>query len=115
VFESYSHLPADDSPGGLFINIKFAAGPFGGPGLAAGLIAGASSAYAYGPGYGYYGGPAYGYYGGYAPAYYGGYAPAYYNYGYAPAYYGGGYAGYYGPRYWRVVVHPAYGYGYRGW
>ena len=52
-----------------------------GPGLAGGLIAGAviggiaSSAYAYGPGYGYYGGPGYGYYGGYAPAYYGGYAP----------------------------------------
>ena len=42
-----------------------------GPGLAGGLIAGAviggiaSSAYAYGPGYGYYGGPGYGYYGGY--------------------------------------------------
>ena len=56
-----------------------------GPGLAGGLIAGAviggiaSSAYAYGPGYGYYGGPGYGYYGGYGPAYYGGgYAPAYY-------------------------------------
>ena len=54
-----------------------------GAGLAGGLIAGAviggiaSSAYAYGPGYGYYGGPGYGYYGGYAPAYYGGYAPAY--------------------------------------
>jgi hypothetical protein len=85
-----------------------------GPGLAGGLIAGAviggiaSSAYAYGPGYGYYGGPAYGYYGGYAPAYYGGYAPAYYNYGYAPAYYGGYrssyYApAYYGPRYRRVI------------
>src|SRR5258707_9108549 len=74
-----------------------------GPGLAGGLIAGAviggiaSSAYAYGPGYGYYGGqgygsyggPGYSYYGGNAPAYYyGGYAPAYYNYGYAPAYYG---------------------------
>jgi hypothetical protein len=83
-----------------------------GPGLAGGLIAGAviggiaSSAYAYGPGYGYYGGPGYGYYGGYgpayyggyadygghaAPAYYGGYAPAYYDYGYAPAYYYRGY------------------------
>ena len=45
-----------------------------GPGLAAGLVGAAviggiaSSAYAYGPGYGYYGGyaPAY-YYGGYAP------------------------------------------------
>src|SRR6478609_4398158 len=55
-----------------------------GAGLAGGLIAGAviggiaSSAYAYGPGYGYYGGPGYGYYGGpgYGPAY--GYAPAYY-------------------------------------
>jgi hypothetical protein len=41
-----------------------------GPGLAAGLIGAAviggiaSSAYAYGPGYGYYGGPGYGYYGG---------------------------------------------------
>jgi hypothetical protein len=74
-----------------------------GPGLAGGLIAGAviggiaSSAYAYGPGYGYYGG--------YAPAYYGGYAPAYYNYGYAPAYYGPRYrrpyAYYGGPRYYR--------------
>jgi hypothetical protein len=81
-----------------------------GPALAGGLIAGAligglaSSAYAYGPGYGYYGGyaPAYygygpGYYGGYAPAYYGGYAPAYY----APAYY---------PRV-RRVIRPAYYYG----
>jgi hypothetical protein len=64
----------------------------------------ASSAYAYGPGYGYYGG--------YAPAYYGyDYAPAY---GYAPAYYGGYttsyYApAYYGPRY-RRVVRPAYAY-----
>lgn len=84
-----------------------------GPGLAGGLIAGAliggiaSSAYAYGPGYGYYGGPGYGYYGGY-----GGYAPAYYR-GYAPAYYGGYgssyYApGYYGPRYRRP-------YAYYGW
>ena len=49
-----------------------------GPGLAAGLIGAAviggiaSSAYAYGPGYGYYGYPGYGYYGGgYVPAYYG--------------------------------------------
>src|ERR1700756_783998 len=62
-----------------------------GVGLAAGLIGAAviggiaSSAYAYGPGYGYYGG--------YAPAYYGGYGPAYYNY--APAYYGGYRWGYY--------------------
>src|SRR5258708_23696738 len=44
-----------------------------GPGLAGGLIAGAviggiaSSAYAYGPGYGYYGGTGYGGYGGYTP------------------------------------------------
>src|SRR5947199_2934085 len=52
-----------------------------GPALAGGLLAGAviggiaSSAYAYGPGYGYYDGYpyGYGYYGGYAPAYYGGY------------------------------------------
>jgi hypothetical protein len=85
-----------------------------GPALAGGLIAGAviggiaSSAYAYGPGYGYYGGPGYGYYGGpgygyygggYAPAYYGGYAPAYYHYGYAPAYYGGYGSSYYIPEY----------------
>jgi len=88
-----------------------------GPGLAGGLIAGAviggiaSSAYAYGPGYGYYGGYP-GYYGGYAPAYYGygdpygygGYSTTYYS-GYAPAYYGG-------YRY-RRVVRPAYAY-YRG-
>ena len=54
-------------------------GGWGWGGLAGGLVAGAviggiaSSAYAYGPGYGYYGGPGYGY-GGYAPAYgYGGY------------------------------------------
>ncbi|UWU79284.1 hypothetical protein N2603_12720 [Bradyrhizobium huanghuaihaiense] len=86
-----------------------------GPALAGGLIAGAvigglaSSAYAYGPGYGYYG-PGYGYYGGgYAPAYYGGYEPypwggyttTYYSTGYAPAYYGYGY---------RRVVRPAYAY-----
>ena len=74
-----------------------------GPGLAGGLIAGAliggiaSSAYAYGPGYGYYGGPGYGDYGGYAPAHYGGYRSSYY----VPAYYG--------PRY-RRVVRPAYAY-----
>src|SRR5437588_2929016 len=93
-----------------------------GGGLAAGLVGAAvigglaSSAYAYGPGYGYYGGP-YGYYGGYAPAYYGGYAPAYYG-GYAPAYYGGYRWGYYGgPRY-RRVIRPAYAYApryYRRW
>src|SRR5205807_8432335 len=76
-----------------------------GPGLAAGLIGAAviggiaSSAYAYGPGYGYYGGPGYGYYGGYAPAYVGGYAPAYSNYGSAPAYSGGYRSGSYAPRY----------------
>src|SRR5882757_8005530 len=82
-----------------------------GPGIAGGLIGAAvigglaSSAYAYGPGYGYYGGgyPGYGYYGGgyydegYAPAYYGGYTSSYY----APAYYG--------PRY-RRVVRPAFAY-----
>ncbi|SFI24763.1 hypothetical protein [Bradyrhizobium sp. Gha] len=77
-----------------------------GPALAGGLVAGAifgglaSSAYAYGPGYGYYG-PGYGY----APAYYGGYYPwggyttTYYRY--APAYYG--------YRYHRIV-RPAYAY-----
>src|SRR4029079_2626186 len=53
-----------------------------GPGLAAGLVGAAvigglaSSAYAYGPGYGDYGYPGYGY----GPGY--GYAPAYYGYGY---------------------------------
>ena len=96
------------------------------PGVAGGLIAAAviggiaSSAYAYGPGYGYYGGyaPAYyggygGYYGGYAPAYYGGYSTAYYD-DYAPV-----------VRY-RRVIRPAYAYygggprfhrhwGHRGW
>jgi hypothetical protein len=88
-----------------------------GPGIAAGLIGAAvvggiaSSAYAYGPGYGYYG-PGYGYYGGYAPAYYGGYAPAYYNYGYAPAYYGGYRRAYYGGYYPRRVIRP-YAYGPR--
>src|SRR4051794_32194994 len=81
-----------------------------GPGLAGGLIAGAligglaSSAYAYGPGYGYYGGP-YGYYGG--SGYYDDYAPAYY--GYAPSYYAPAYPAYYGYRY-RRVVRPAYAY-----
>ena len=84
-----------------------------GPGLAGGLIAGAviggiaSSAYAYGPGYGYYGGPRYGYYGG-------GYAPVYYNYGYAPVYYDGGY---YGPPYQPPYAYyggPRY-YGGYGW
>jgi len=77
-----------------------------GPGIAGGLVAGAligglaSSAYAYGPGYGYYGAP-YGYYRGGYPVYVG-YAPAYRSYAY------------YGPRYHRVI-RPAYGYyGTRG-
>ena len=92
-----------------------------GPGLAAGLIGAAviggiaSSAYAYGPGYGYYGGPGYGYYGG-PYGYSGGYAPVYYG-GYAPAYYGG-YAPYYGGYGYRRVIRPAYAYGpryYRGY
>jgi len=89
-----------------------------GPGLAGGLIAGAviggiaSSAYAYGPGYGYYGGPGYGYYGGPRYGYYGGYAPTYRRY--APAYYGGSYApGYYGG-YRSTYYAPAYGPGYYG-
>lgn len=81
-----------------------------GPGLAAGLIGAAvigglaSSAYAYGPGYGYYDDDYYGY----APAYYGGYYggyPAYYG-GYTSSYYA---PAYYGPRY-RRVVRPAYAY-----
>jgi hypothetical protein len=97
-----------------------------GCGIAGGLLAGAliagiaSSAYAYGPGYGYYGYPAY--YGGYDPAYYGGYYPGYYG-GYYPRYYGGyayrpyygyrrvfapRYAYYGGPRYYRAAY-------YRGW
>jgi hypothetical protein len=82
-----------------------------GPALAGGLIGAAivgglaSSAYAYGPGYGYPG-----YYGGYAPAYYGSYG--YYD-GY-PGYYGGystvAYApAYHGYRY-RRVVRPAFAY-----
>jgi hypothetical protein len=91
------------------------------PGVAGGLIAAAviggiaSSAYAYGPGYGYYDGyaPGYGYGGGYAPAYYGGYYGGYgggYGDGYAPAYYGGGYGSYYGGPYVRRVYRPAYAY-----
>ena len=80
------------------------------PGLAGGLLAGAviggiaSSAYAYGPGYGYGGYPAY--YGGYAPAYYGGYGPGYYG-GYTTTYYDEPYV----PvvRY-RRVVRPAFAY-----
>ena len=86
-----------------------------GPALAGGLIAGAvfgglaSSAYAYGPGYGYYG-PGYGYYGGYAPAYYGGGYDPYPWGGYSTTYYSSGYApAYYGYRY-RRVVRPAYAY-----
>jgi|GraSoiStandDraft_4_1057263.scaffolds.fasta_scaffold25900_2 hypothetical protein len=92
-----------------------------GPGLAAGLIGAAviggiaSSAYAYGPGYGY---PGYGYSGypgyGYGGGYYGGgYAPAYYGYGYAPAYYGGYTSSYYAPAYYpryRRVIRPAFAY-----
>lgn len=69
-----------------------------GPALAGGLIAGAvfgglaSSAYAYGPGYGYYG-PGYGYYGGgYVPAYYGGGYEPYPWGGYTTTYYSSGYA-----------------------
>ena len=81
-----------------------------GPGIAGGLIGAAviggiaSSAYAYGPGYGYGGYPGYGYYDGYAPAYYGGYAPSYYG-GYTTTYA----PAYYGPRY-RRVIHPAFAY-----
>lgn len=82
------------------------------PALAGGLLAGAvigglaSSAYAYGPGYGYYDG--------YAPVYYGGYAPAYYD-AYAPAYYGGYTTTYYDDAYvpaytYRRVVRPAFAY-----
>lgn len=85
-----------------------------GPALAGGLIAGAifgglaSSAYAYGPGYGYYGYPGY-YGGGYAPAYYGGYEPYPWG-GYTTTYYSTGYAPVdYGYRY-RRVVRPAYAY-----
>ena len=77
-----------------------------GPGLAGGLIAGAviggiaSSAYAYGLGYGYAGyAPAY--YGGYDPYPWGGYTTTYYTTGYTPAYYGYRY---------RHVVRPAYAY-----
>lgn len=85
-----------------------------GPALAGGLLAGAvigglaSSAYAYGPGYGYYR-PAY--YGGYAPAYYGGYGYDPYPWGgYTTTYYTTGYApAYHGYRY-RRVVRPAYAY-----
>ncbi|HKU04797.1 MAG TPA: hypothetical protein VJR30_01905 [Bradyrhizobium sp.] len=85
-----------------------------GPALAGGLLAGAvigglaSSAYAYGPGYGYYGYPGYydddyapAYYGGYDPYPWGGYTTTYYSTSYAPAYYGYGY---------RRVVRPAYAY-----
>lgn len=78
-----------------------------GPGIAGGLIGAAiigglaSSAYAYGPGYGYYGYP-------YAPAYYGGYGYAPYAWGGYPTY--SGYSpAYYGYRY-RRVVRPAFAY-----
>jgi hypothetical protein len=84
-----------------------------GPGIAAGLIGAAvvgglaSSAYAYGPGYGYYGAP---YYGGYAPAYYGGYGyNPYPSDGYVRTYYYSGSPAYYGYRY-RRVVRPAFAY-----
>jgi hypothetical protein len=95
---------------------RFFRGGFG-PALAGGLLAGAvigglaSSAYAWGPGYGYYGYPAY--YGGYAPAYYGDYAGDYDPYpwgGYTTTYYSTSFSpGFYGPRY-RRVVRPAWGY-----
>ena len=81
-----------------------------GPGIAGGLIGAAviggiaSSAYAYGPGYGYGGYPGYGYYDGYAATYYGGYAPSYYG-GYTTTYA----PAYYGPRY-RRVIRPAFAY-----
>jgi hypothetical protein len=103
-----------------------------GPALAGGLIGAAivgglaSSAYAWGPGYGYYGpghpgyAPAYygGYYDGYYPGYYGGYstvtyAPAYYGYRYRrvvrPAYAFYGPRPFYGHRHYRVHRH------YRHW
>ncbi len=87
-----------------------------GLGLAGGLVAGAvigglaSSAYAWGPGYGYYGAPGY-----YRAGYYGG--PYAYDYGYDEPYrWGGGYTTTYytapvsyGYRY-RRVVRPAYAY-----
>jgi hypothetical protein len=104
------------------------------PAVAGGLIAGAvvgglaSSAYAWGPGYGYDDG--------YAPVYYRSYAPGYYGYAYdydAPynwgaytttTYYGDAAPAYYGYRY-RRVVRPAFAYyggprwghhrWYRGW
>lgn len=98
---------------------RFFRGGFG-PALAGGLLAGAviggiaSSAYAWGPGYGYgyYNGyPGYDYDYGYAPAYYGGYgydegpyswggySTTYYSSGFAPAWSGFGY---------RRVVRPAF-------
>jgi hypothetical protein len=84
-----------------------------GPGIAGGLIGAAiigglaSSAYAYGPGYGYYDYP---YSGGYAPAYYGGYGYGPYAWGgYTTNYYSGYSPGYYGYRY-RRVVRPAFAY-----
>jgi hypothetical protein len=78
-----------------------------GPGLVGGLAVGAllagaaaSSAYAYGPGYGYYG-----------PRYY---RPAYSGY-YGPRYYRRAYYGYSAPRYYRPAYYGGYGYGYRPW
>jgi hypothetical protein len=82
-----------------------------GPGIAGGLIGTAvigglaSSAYAYGSGYGY-GDP---YYGGYAPAYYGGDYDAYPWGGYRTTYYSGYSPAYYGYRY-RRAVRPAFAY-----
>jgi hypothetical protein len=81
-----------------------------GAGIAGGLIGAAvigglaSSAYAYGPGYGYGGYP---YYGGYAPAYYGGDYDAYPWGGYRTTYYSG-----YSPAYYRYrrFVRPAFAY-----
>jgi hypothetical protein len=85
-----------------------------GPALAGGLLAGAviggiaSSAYAWGPGYGYYDGYP-GYYGGYAPAYYGGYDPYPWG-GYTTTYYSTGYAPAWSSYRYRRVVRPAFAY-----
>src|SRR3977135_1195039 len=82
-----------------------------GPGIAGGLIGAAvigglaSSAYAYGPGYGY-GDP---YYVGHAPASYGGDYDAYPWGGYRTTYYSGYSPAYYGYRY-RRAVRPAFAY-----
>ncbi len=92
-----------------------------GPGIFAGLVAGAliagiaSSAYGYEPGYGYYGGFYPAYYGGNYPAYYGGYYPGYYGgHIYRQPYYG--YRHVYAPRYAHYYGGPRYyGGGHRGW